>query len=150
MKQGDFWSGLALAALGGGIVYAASGWDYLTPEGPGAGFFPLWYGIALLVLAVLLVVQSLRDGAPAEARKPFTAGHRRVIAVVIALAVTVVLLKVIGFTAAFGLLTLLPVRVLYARTWPVAVGTAAGLAAGFYLVFVFALGVELPAGPLGF
>ena len=75
MKHSDFWSGLALAALGGGIVFAASRWDYLTPEGPGAGFFPLWYGIAMLVLAVLLAAQSLRGG-PAHQPRAFSACWR--------------------------------------------------------------------------
>lgn len=149
MKQGDFWSGLALAALGGGIVFAASRWDYLAPEGPGAGFFPLWYGLAMLVIALLLAGQSLRGGA-AQAPRAFNAGQRRAIAVVVALAITVALLKVIGFATAFGLLTLVLVRYLYERSWSVAAGTGFALAAGFYLVFVFALGVELPAGPLGF
>lgn len=149
MKQGDFWSGLALAALGGGIVFVASRWDYLTPEGPGAGFFPLWYGLAMLVIALLLAGQSLRGGA-AQAPRAFSAGQRRAIAVIVALAITVALLKVIGFATAFGLLTLVLVRYLYERSWGVAAGTGFALAAGFYLVFVFALGVELPAGPLGF
>lgn len=149
MKQGDFWSGLALAVLGGGIVFAASGWDYLTPEGPGAGFFPLWYGIAMLIVALLLAAQSLRGGT-AHPSQAFSAGQRRALAVIVALAITVALLKPIGFTVAFGLLTLFLVRYLYQRTWGVAAGSAVALSAGFYLVFVFALGVELPAGPLGF
>ena len=72
------------------------------------------------------------------------------LAVVAALAITVALLKVIGFVTGFGLLTLFLVRFLYDRSWPIAAGTAVALAAGFYLVFVFVLGVELPAGPLGF
>ena len=34
-RSPDFWSGLALAALGGYIVNEARRWDYLTPDGPG-------------------------------------------------------------------------------------------------------------------
>ena len=46
----DLWSGLALAALGGYIIVQASGWEYLGSDGPGPGFFPLWYGIAMAAL----------------------------------------------------------------------------------------------------
>ena len=53
------WSGLALAALGVYIVMEARGWEYLAADGPGAGFFPLWYGIAMIVLSVALVVSSV-------------------------------------------------------------------------------------------
>ena len=48
----DFWSGLALAALGAYIVVQARGWDYLTEDGPGPGFFPLWYGIGILACSL--------------------------------------------------------------------------------------------------
>jgi putative tricarboxylic transport membrane protein len=54
----DFWSGLALGGLGAYIVFEASRWEYLGPDGPGPGFFPLWYGIAMAGLSLVLVVSS--------------------------------------------------------------------------------------------
>src|SRR5229473_2966567 len=62
-KSGDLWSGVALAALGLYIVFQARQWEYLGPEGPGAGFFPLWYGIAILGLSLLLIVSHFRRGS---------------------------------------------------------------------------------------
>ena len=35
---------------------AARGWEYLGQDGPGPGFFPLWYGIAMLVAVRALVL----------------------------------------------------------------------------------------------
>src|SRR5205814_9276412 len=61
-KSGDLWSGVALAALGLYIIIQAGQWEYLGPEGPGAGFFPLWYGVAILALSVLLVVSHCKRG----------------------------------------------------------------------------------------
>ena len=58
-RNADLWSGLALAVLAVYIIVQASGWDYVGPDGPGAGFFPLWYGIAMLVLSAALVAHSL-------------------------------------------------------------------------------------------
>ena len=37
LRNGDVASGLALAALGTYIVQQALAWDYMTPDGPGAG-----------------------------------------------------------------------------------------------------------------
>ena len=34
-RSGDFWSGLALAALGTYIVSEARGWVYMGEDGPG-------------------------------------------------------------------------------------------------------------------
>ena len=39
LRSGDFWSGLALAALGTYIVIQARGWVYMNDDGPGAGFW---------------------------------------------------------------------------------------------------------------
>jgi len=62
-KSGDLWSGVALAALGAYIVIQARQWEYLGTDGPGAGFFPLWYGVAILGLSLLLIVLHLRRGS---------------------------------------------------------------------------------------
>ena len=79
-KSGDLWSGIALAALGAYIVIQARQWEYLGPEGPGAGFFPLWYGVAMLALSVLLIVSNLRRGsargAPEDLGRSFETGER--------------------------------------------------------------------------
>src|SRR4051812_12837436 len=59
VRSGDFWSGLVLAALGTFIVVQAKSWDYMTEEGPGPGFFPIWYGGVMVVLSLLLVAGSV-------------------------------------------------------------------------------------------
>ena len=60
MRTGDIVSGAVLAGLGVFIIVEARGWEYLGPDGPGPGFFPIWYGIAMLVLSLLLVGWSVR------------------------------------------------------------------------------------------
>jgi putative tricarboxylic transport membrane protein len=59
----DTWAALAFAALGAYIVAQAWRWEYTGPEGPGAGFFPLWYGVAMIGLSVILLITSLRRTA---------------------------------------------------------------------------------------
>ena len=139
----DFWSGLALGALGAYIIAAASGWEYLGSEGPGPGFFPLWYGIAMLALAIMLVITNVRKKITTE--KPVDWSEiRRALGAWLALAVSIAALKFVGFVIAFAALTFFVVAVMYRRPLRVAATVALASAAGFYLLFPLALGVALP------
>jgi len=147
-RAADLWSGLALAALGTYIVLEARQWEYLGPEGPGAGFFPLWYGIAMVALSLALVVSS-------ALRKPGGGGidwrkAGRSAAAWLAFVAAVAGCKLVGFAVSFALLTFFIVAVLYRRPLAVAATVAIAAAAGFQLVFAMALGVSLPSGVLGF
>jgi putative tricarboxylic transport membrane protein len=148
-RLGDLWSGLALALLGGYIVAQAWQWDYSTSEGPGPGFFPLWYGIAILALSALLVLSNLRR-EPAGGKPADWPRIGRALACWFALAVSVSLFKTLGFVLSFALLTYFVVAVMYRRPAATAAIVAGATGAGFYLVFDLALGLALPAGMLGF
>jgi putative tricarboxylic transport membrane protein len=150
LKTGDIVSGAALAGLGIFIIFEARRWEYLGPDGPGPGFFPLWYGIALVALSVLLVGMSLAQ----RAREPGGAVNWREVGRALAawagLAACVGLLKVLGFLLAFGFFTFFLVAVMYRRTFATAAAVSLGMALGFYLLFPVALNVALPVGLLGF
>src|SRR5256714_12172189 len=148
-KSGDLWSGVALAALGVYIIVQARQWEYLGSDGPGAGFFPLWYGVAILGLSVVLIVSTLRRGSGGG--NPIAwARLGRAFSTWVSLAVSVALFKPLGFVISFALLTYFIVAVMYRRPLAIAALTAVASAAGFYLVFDRALGVPLPVGVLGF
>ena len=150
IKTGDIVSGGVLAGLGVYIIVEAKGWEYIGPDGPGPGFFPLWYGIAMVALALLLVATSLRDRG-AEADKPVN--WREVGRAMLGwagLALCVGLLKILGFLLAFGLFTFFLVAVMYRRPLGTAVAVSAGVCVSFYLLFPLALNVALPVGKLGF
>ena len=147
--SGDLWSGVALGVLGMYIIAQAWHWDYLTPDGPGAGFFPLWYGGAMLALATALVLVSLkRDSAGGNSVD--WPRMRRALVIWLALSASVALFKPLGFATSFALLTFFVVAVMYRRPMRVAAVVAVASAAGFYLVFSLALDVPLPVGPFGF
>jgi putative tricarboxylic transport membrane protein len=162
-NNGDAISAAVLAGLGGYIVLEARNWDYMAPDGPGPGFFPIWYGVTLIVLSLVVIGARLiaisRDkralgGAASKPRDAGrSAGKRREIyhalAVWAAFAVSVALLKVLGFMIALALLTLFIVALIYRRPWKVALAVAIGTSLGFYLVFPLALSVPLPTGVFG-
>ena len=148
-RKGDFWSGLALAALGTYIFSQAWGWTYTGEEGPGAGFFPLWYGGIMVVLSLLLVAGAVLKRDPNAENKPFAWGElRRALACWLAFAVCVAIMKYVGFIIAFSLLTWYIVAILFRQPQRIALSLALGSALAFYALFSWGLDLTLPAGLL--
>lgn len=140
-----------LAALGAFVAWQAWDWPYLTPDGPGPGFFPLWIGAILVVLSLVLAGRELRT---AVRGRPFETvawdGAGSVLSGWAALVVSIALLEPAGFVASFALLALFLVRVTFRRPLKQAVAVALGSAVAFWIVFAGLLQVRLPAGPWGF
>jgi putative tricarboxylic transport membrane protein len=145
----DVLAGLVLAALGGYIAWRALGWDLMTEDGPGPGFFPLGYGVLMVALSALLVLRAALQPRPAAA-EPDAGGHWRALATWAAFAGAAFVMQWIGFVAGFALLSAFVVVFVFGRGW--ARGAAVGIAAAgvFWLVFARLMGVGLPAGPWGF
>jgi putative tricarboxylic transport membrane protein len=148
MRRGDFWSGLALAALGAWIVTQARAWSYMGEDGPGAGFFPLWYGAAMVVLSLALVLMAVTGRATGAPRPVSRADLGRAFACWAAFVAAVALMRVVGFVPAFAALTWFMVAVLARRPQRSAIVLAVAGSAGFWLVFELGLDVALPRGLL--
>ena len=149
-RRGDFWSALVLSALGAWIVVQARSWAYITEDGPGPGFFPLWYGGVMIVLSLLLAAGTVlksRRGADVPAGVRW-ADLGRALACWAAFVGCIVLMKVAGFVVSFALLTWFIVAVMARRPQRVAVALALGGSLLFYALFELALDVSLPKGML--
>jgi putative tricarboxylic transport membrane protein len=146
-RAGDFWSGLALAALGAYIVFCARSWDYMGEDGPGPGFFPLWYGAAMLVLSLALAAGAVLRRR-AESPQPSARDLGRALLCWIAFVACIALMHLVGFVAAFALLTWFVIAVMARRPQRVALPIAIGSALAFYAIFSWALEVALPPGIL--
>jgi hypothetical protein len=126
-------------------------WEYLGADGPGAGFFPSWYGLAMIALGLLLVAtRAVPHGAGARDRGVDWRPSGRAITTWAALVACVGLIKILGFLCSFALFTWFVVAVMYRRPMLPALAVAVGGALGFYLLFPVALNVSLPTGWLGF
>ncbi|HZQ61068.1 MAG TPA: tripartite tricarboxylate transporter TctB family protein [Casimicrobiaceae bacterium] len=144
LRSGDFWSGLVLCALGVYIVTEAQGWSYGGPDGPGPGFFPLWYGVAMIALSLTLVLRTmLARRAPRTVAWPEV---RRALACWIVVMIAVASMKLIGFMLSFALLTWFIVAIMFHRSHALALVLGIGGALVFQGVFDMALGVSLPLG----
>ncbi len=103
VRKGDFWSGLAMAALGAYVVSQSLRWDYMGEDGPGAGFFPLWYGGLMIVLSLLLVLGAVLKADPAaESKRINWPELRRVGACWGAFVACIALLQPLGFILSFA------------------------------------------------
>lgn len=150
-RGGDIVSGAVLAGLGVYIVLEARQWDFLGADGPGPGFFPLCYGVAMIALALVLIAgSSFEKAQPAYRQGANWSGLGRALGTWAALAVSIALLKILGFLVSFALLTLLVVVVMYRRPLVTGLSIALGSSVGFYLLFPLALNVSLPTGVFGF
>jgi putative tricarboxylic transport membrane protein len=143
-RSGDFWSGLALAALGAYIVVQARGWVYMSEDGPGAGFFPIWYGGAMIVLSLILVAGAVLKRAAGAAVRWSDVG--RALTCWLAFVASIALMPLTGFVIAFALLTWFIVKVMAGQGQLTAIAIAIGFAVGFYALFELGLDLALPKG----
>ncbi len=151
IQTGDIVSGAVLAGLGIFIIVEARGWEYLGPDGPGPGFFPLWYGICMVALSVLLVATTL-CGARALPDKPVNWGEvGRALVAWTGLALCVGLLKILASCWRSGLFTFFLVAVMYRRPLGIGAGGLGGHVRRLLsAVPASLLNVALPVGRLGF
>jgi putative tricarboxylic transport membrane protein len=150
-SYGEVISGALLAALGVFILTEARKWPYSTPEGPGPGFFPTWYGIAIIALSLAVVVKALVKPEERGADQGVDRmGTFRALSTWAAFAAGVPLLEPLGFVLTLVLLTFFIVTVIFRRSLAAAATTAIAVAAAFYVTFPLALNVALPVGRLGF
>lgn len=149
VRDGDVWAGAALSGLGVYILSTSYAWPYMSQNGPGPGFFPVWYGIAMIVLSLALV--GSRVIRPAErADEPIDwRGIGRALGTWAALVIAVALMPVIGFVSGLALLCLFLISVVFQRSLVEALVASVGITALFHIVFVMLLQLDLPVGPLG-
>jgi putative tricarboxylic transport membrane protein len=150
-NKSDLLSGIFVAVFGLYVIVASSRLAYVSEYGPGPGFLPLWLGIGLVTLALCLIASNLLLPASKSLGQPESwTILGRVFAGWLALMVTILLLRWIGFAVSLALLTIFLIVGLEGRPRWTAVGIALALAVGFQLIFVFALGLSLPSGPWRF
>jgi putative tricarboxylic transport membrane protein len=139
---------IAAVALGLAVAGVALREALTLPIGsvrsPGQGFFPLWLGVLLFALSLVLLGQTLRSRAVAGSRRGGRSGQ--VVGVVAALAAYTAMLEPIGYPIATFLLVLYMVKITHPQRWPLALGVSLLAAGGSYLLFAVWLKVPLPPG----
>lgn len=139
---------VAAVALGLAVAAAALREALSLPIGtlrsPGQGFFPLWLGVLLALLSLVLLVHTLRARAASRAQSESRIGQ--VVSLVAALAVYTAILEPVGYPFATFLFVLYMVKITHPQRWPLALGVSLLAAGGSYLLFAVWLRVPLPPG----
>ena len=152
MRRADQITGITMFIFSVAVMVGGGRMPPSNTFGPGAGFLPFWLGVAMAILAVILLVSATREPAMAGGPSPFPTG-RPVIAIletVVALAAFILLLEPLGFLLATALLTAFLLKVVEREGWATTLVVAVANAAGLYIVFKILLGVSLPKNLFGF
>jgi putative tricarboxylic transport membrane protein len=129
---------------------ALRNYTYWSATGPGSGFFPFWLGLAMAVLAALLLVRAVRDPDPGPAWVPRGRGAVRFLGVLGGAIAFAVLMPWLGMALGTVLFLIGILRLLEGHSWPASLTIAVATAVVNWLVFARWLSVPFPTGVLGF
>ena len=127
-------------------VGALKQYQWWGSGGPGPAFMPFWLGLVMALLAVVLLVRSLKERNPGEAWLPRGEGLRDLLVVLAATIAFVALLNVTGMLIGTALYLAFLVRYLGRHRWWVTLAIALAAAGFNWLVFVHWLRVPMPEG----
>lgn len=152
MRRPNQIAGAAFLLLAVWVAWQALKMRFYSHLGPGPGFFPFWLALALGVISLTMIVQaSIGESDPMPADfAPDRRGILRVLAVVVALALTAALLEPLGFRLTmFAALAFLLVA-LGQQSWILTLVVASAGSFGAFLLFDRWLRVALPTGLFSF
>jgi putative tricarboxylic transport membrane protein len=148
-RTADLVAAAVVFVLGLGALIGALGLGYWS-RGPGPGFFPLWIGVLLMLLAVIWAVQVAR-GRNIHHPEPIPPGGRLAVAHVLgALLVAILLLDVVGYQLSMTALVLFVLVVVGRRRWLESIVVALLAGFGIYALFANVLQVYLPTASVPF
>lgn len=123
---------------------------YKEEFSPGAGFFPFWLGVSLLILSAVLLFNSTVLKFHKSEANPFPERHAllRVLSILGILLFSLLLLEYLGFLLTMGLLVALLLILIEQYRWYSAILISAVMVIAVYTIFKTWLGVPLPPGLL--
>jgi putative tricarboxylic transport membrane protein len=125
---------------------ALKSYQWWGAGGPGPAFLPFWLGVVMALLALMMLIRSLKEKNPGKAWLPRGEGLRDMLVVLAVTVVYVALLNVLGMIMGTALYLMVLVRYLGRHRWWVTVSIALAAAAFNWLVFVHWLRVPMPEG----
>jgi putative tricarboxylic transport membrane protein len=129
-------------------VGALKSYQWWGAGGPGPAFMPFWLGLAMALLALMMLIRSLKEKDSGKAWLPRGEGLRDMLVVLAVTVAFVALLNVTGMVIGTALYLLVLVRYLGRHRWWVTVSIALAAAGFNWLVFVHWLRVPMPEGTL--
>jgi putative tricarboxylic transport membrane protein len=129
-------------------VGALKQYQWWGSGGPGPAFMPFWLGLVMALLALSMLLRSLKQKDPGAAWLPRGEGLRDMLVVLAATVAFIALLNVTGMVIGTALYLAFLVRYLGKHRWWVTLAVALAAAGFNWLVFVHWLRVPMPEGML--
>jgi len=129
------------AAFSAGALKSYQWWG---SGGPGPAFMPFWLGLVMAILALMMLIKSLKEKNAGAAWLPRGEGLRDMLVVLGVTVVFVALLNVLGMVIGTALYLAVLVRYLGRHRWWVTAAIALAAAGFNWLVFVHWLRVPFP------
>jgi formate hydrogenlyase subunit 4 len=133
------------------VAFSAGALKYYAwwgPGGPGSAFLPFWLGALMALLALAMLLRSLRGADSGADWLPRGEGLRHMLVVLAVTAAFVASLKVVGMVLGTAVFLVVLLRYLGRHRWWVTLAIAAAAAGFNYLVFARWLRVPFPEGML--
>ena len=153
MKKADVITSFVLLVLSGYVIRESWVMPPSATFGPGPGFLPLWLGVLLAALALILLVTTWRRRATEkDGQSPFPGGRAllSVGMVLLGLALYTVLMEWLGFLVDTFLFVSYLLGVVEKERWPMTFLTAVLTTAALYAIFQLLLTITLPRNMFGF
>jgi putative tricarboxylic transport membrane protein len=141
----------AVLLLAFAVAFSAGALKYYSwwgSGGPGSAFLPFWLGLVMALLALMMLLKSLKKPDAGSDWLPRGEGLRHMLVVLGVTVVFVALLKVVGMILGTALFLVVLMRYLGRHRWWVTVAIAVAAAGFNWLVFVHWLRVPFPEGML--
>lgn len=131
------------------VMTEAQKLTYLTPLGPGAGFFPFWLGLTMAVLTIVWFAQvTFKTVDPIVL--PDRSGVVRIVSLLVALILFTTLLNTLGFQVTMFIFLTVILFALGRQNIFVTFAIAFAGSFGVYYIFHNWLHVYLPLSSVGF
>lgn len=140
-----------MLALSGYVIWESWMMPASATFGPGSGFLPLWLGVLMAGLSVILLAGAWFRKPAGDEQPPFPAGRAllRVVAVIAGLGVYISLMEILGFALNTFLFVAYLMMAVERERAKLALLVAVATTAGLYIIFQVLLGITLPKSVFG-
>ena len=157
MKRANQITGIVLLILSGYVIMASMQMPLLQITGrtsfaPSTGFLPMWLGVLMAILSVLLIVNATlrEDDSHRESVFPRGKALAAVLLFLAGLAAYIALLEVLGYLSATVLLTAFLLRFVMQAGWLRTLLVSVSASIVLFVIFQVLLHVQLPKNMFGF